>query len=75
MIQPPQRSRRTDTLFPYTTLFRSWLLKNGKANAVNIETGTFTQNGIIIKSGIKEGDKIVTEGYQKISEGMNIAER
>src|SRR3546814_16006105 len=25
MIQPPPRSTRTDTLFPYTTLFRSTL--------------------------------------------------
>src|SRR3546814_5690992 len=25
MIRPPQRSTRTDTLFPYTTLFRSVL--------------------------------------------------
>src|SRR3546814_9909206 len=24
MIRPPPRSTRTDTLFPYTTLFRSW---------------------------------------------------
>src|SRR3546814_15847253 len=24
MIQRPPRSTRTDTLFPYTTLFRSW---------------------------------------------------
>src|SRR3546814_5073205 len=27
MIRPPPRSTRTDTLFPYTTLFRSALLK------------------------------------------------
>src|SRR3546814_15049957 len=26
MIRPPPRSTRTDTLFPYTTLFRSYLL-------------------------------------------------
>src|SRR3546814_818422 len=26
MIRRPPRSTRTDTLFPYTTLFRSWLL-------------------------------------------------
>src|SRR3546814_12107304 len=25
MIRRPQRSTRTDTLFPYTTLFRSWV--------------------------------------------------
>src|SRR3546814_3280813 len=24
MVRPPPRSTRTDTLFPYTTLFRSW---------------------------------------------------
>src|SRR3546814_20515163 len=28
MIRRPPRSTRTDTLFPYTTLFRSWLPKN-----------------------------------------------
>src|SRR3546814_777058 len=26
MIRGPPRSTRTDTLFPYTTLFRSWLI-------------------------------------------------
>src|SRR3546814_2348235 len=26
MIRRPPRSTRTDTLFPYTTLFRSWLV-------------------------------------------------
>src|SRR3546814_17802981 len=26
MIRRPPRSTRTDTLFPYTTLFRSWIL-------------------------------------------------
>src|SRR3546814_15337438 len=29
MILRPPRSTRTDTLFPYTTLFRSWLAANG----------------------------------------------
>src|SRR3546814_8137013 len=27
MIRRPPRSTRTDTLFPYTTLFRSWQLR------------------------------------------------
>src|SRR3546814_6655180 len=30
MIRRPPRSTRTDTLFPYTTLFRSDLLKKGE---------------------------------------------
>src|SRR3546814_12079873 len=29
MIRRPPRSKRTDTLFPYTTLFRSWLRLDG----------------------------------------------
>src|SRR3546814_6871495 len=32
MIRRPPRSTRTDTLFPYTTLFRSWWV----ANAANV---------------------------------------
>src|SRR3546814_18655864 len=31
MIRRPPRSTRTDTLFPYTTLFRSWLLSPARA--------------------------------------------
>src|SRR3546814_2916745 len=30
MIRRPPRSTRTDTLFPYTTLFRSWIEANFK---------------------------------------------
>src|SRR3546814_18316828 len=29
MIRRPPRSTRTDTLFPYTTLFRSWVKEDG----------------------------------------------
>src|SRR3546814_4261960 len=38
MIRRPPRSTRTDTLFPYTTLFRSYLRKNngGQASARNM---------------------------------------
>src|SRR3546814_19788524 len=31
MIRRPPRSTRTDTLFPYTTLFRSWGRQRGEA--------------------------------------------
>src|SRR3546814_10031041 len=33
MIRRPPRSTRTDTLFPYTTLFRSWLAPATPASA------------------------------------------
>src|SRR3546814_12714286 len=35
MIRRPPRSPRTDTLFPYTTLFRSWPLMSEAARRLN----------------------------------------
>src|SRR3546814_21080286 len=32
MIRRPPRSTRTDTLFPYTTLFRSWRLQRRRSD-------------------------------------------
>src|SRR3546814_9978822 len=32
MIRRPPRSTRTDTLFPYTTLFRSWAIGRGRSS-------------------------------------------
>src|SRR3546814_15864996 len=40
MLRPPPRSTRTDTLFPYTTLFRSYL---------NLGTGPATVIGSSLK--------------------------
>src|SRR3546814_1209272 len=43
MIRRPPRSTRTDTLFPYTTLFRSmaWSLRfHGVGNASAVELGS-----------------------------------
>src|SRR3546814_11749299 len=37
MIRRPPRSTRTDTLFPYTTLFRSALLLGGAAATMTLQ--------------------------------------
>src|SRR3546814_14048584 len=39
MIRRPPRSTRTDTLFPYTTLFRSYLIL-GRSKGGTAEAGT-----------------------------------
>src|SRR3546814_15659366 len=39
MIRRPPRSTRTDTLFPYTTLFRSWRRARGEAGSVSCGCG------------------------------------
>src|SRR3546814_1392318 len=40
MIRPPPRSTRTDTLFPYTTLFRSRSWRDDLAAGVDIPTSS-----------------------------------
>src|SRR3546814_1750985 len=37
MIRRPPRSTRTDTLFPYTTLFRSIARKSGRPRSLELE--------------------------------------
>src|SRR3546814_9793509 len=51
MIRRPPRSTRTDTLFPYTTLFRSDYI--GAAIAKR-----FAREGFLVKVGRRGGDKL-----------------
>src|SRR3546814_19983097 len=54
MIRRPPRSTRTDTLFPYTTLFRShhWPKVGDRSNEANFETkmsmtSAYTRRGLL----------------------------
>src|SRR3546814_6838805 len=47
MIRRPPRSTRTDTLFPYTTLFRSLPAEAGTANATAVD--------IALRNGYDDG--------------------
>src|SRR3546814_12122443 len=75
MIRRPPRSTRTDTLFPYTTLFRS-IENNATLEFSSADDGTFTGDvsgsGTLVKSGsgtlILTGDQDYT-GETFITEG------
>src|SRR3546814_18520794 len=54
MIRRPPRSTRTDTLFPYTTLFRS--------EALTAQTYTFDQNNFL-GGGVYVGDATITDPF------------
>lgn len=46
-----------------------WVIKDNKAYRQPVEVGQALGDRIIILSGLNEGDKIIVEGYQKVSEG------
>jgi len=49
-----------------------WIADNGKAQRNFINTGKLCGNNVIVESGLKEGDKVIVDGWQKVSEGCNI---
>src|SRR3546814_3867359 len=51
MIRRPPRSTRTDTLFPYTTLFRSGATGAGKSTVAKLIAGTYEPTEGVVKIG------------------------
>ncbi len=49
-----------------------WLKKDGKATRKDVSVGQLTGNRIVITSGLLEGDEVIVEGYQKVSEGASV---
>src|SRR3546814_15565312 len=76
MIRRPPRSTRTDTLFPYTTLFRSdryWCKKNAVATiALTIRIGSLV--GAIQRRGEVSPPVGEGEGAEDTSAGLLDAE-
>ncbi|MDR2066183.1 MAG: efflux RND transporter periplasmic adaptor subunit [Prevotellaceae bacterium] len=51
-----------------------WLVKNGCATATAVQVGELTDSGVTIENGINAGDRVIVEGYHKVSEGMKVTE-
>lgn len=49
-----------------------WTVKEGMASRTRVRTGEVIGNRIVILEGLKEGDRIIVDGYQKVSEGTKI---
>src|SRR3546814_11665496 len=73
MLRPPPRSTRTDTLFPYTTLFRSGLNHSRGATQKSVNYGTATMlNGntsILVAHGLRAEPEVVTLTLQNNQAG------
>ncbi len=44
-----------------------YVAAQGKALRKDVETGALVSNGIVIKSGLADGDLLIVEGYQKLN--------
>src|SRR3546814_16974987 len=55
MIRRPPRSTRTDTLFPYTTLFRSFAVNENGANFLFRNDGTGRFDEVALDCGLGDG--------------------
>src|SRR3546814_17601780 len=70
MIRRPPRSTRTDTLFPYTTLFRSEL--TGEGMIVNLDW----LSGFAWRTGMRGGLVIeVSYRLEKLGQGVAVTPR
>ena len=49
-----------------------WVASGGKAAKRIVNVGDFTADGVIITSGLADGDMVITAGAQKVSEGMRV---
>lgn len=50
-----------------------WIAENGKAAKRHVTVDGFSGQGVIVVSGLSDGDLIITRGIQKISTGMNVS--
>src|SRR5690606_19649944 len=61
----------TQALIPIQNGKVIFVLKNGKAQEVKVETGTRTDSLVRVLSGIKAGDTILTSGVMSLKNGRS----
>ena len=49
-----------------------WVVAEGTAHRRNVEIGQPIGNRITIESGLEESEKVIVEGYQKVSDGASV---
>lgn len=49
-----------------------WCVRDGKAAMIPVTVGALTEGGVAITGGLTAGEEVITDGYQKVSEGMKV---
>lgn len=63
----------TEAVVPEMNGKRLWVLRNGKAASVPVETENRDERNVEVVSGIVVGDTILTGGLMQLREGMTVA--
>lgn len=50
-----------------------WLVEEDRARRRFISTGSLADYGVFVEDGLKEGEQLIVEGYNKVSEGMQVS--
>ena len=51
-----------------------WVAEDGQATRRPITVAGYSGEGVIVSEGLRPGDRVIVEGYQKVSEGMKVIE-
>ena len=49
-----------------------WVEENGIATRRYVQISGYAGTGVVISEGLRKGDHVIVEGYQKVSEGMKV---
>ena len=51
-----------------------WVEEDGRATRRPVQISGYAGTGVVVSEGLKKGDHVIVEGYQKVSEGMKVSE-
>ena len=51
-----------------------WTVKDGITYKTYVTIGGFAGNGVIVTDGLSDGDRVISEGFRKVSSGMKVQE-
>lgn len=73
-----EKDRASGTIVPASVLQTGmegrylWVVRDGKAEKRLVTVGGFAGKGVLITEGLEPGDRIIVEGFQKVSSGMKV---
>lgn len=49
-----------------------WIVEDGVVRKAYVAIGGFAGDGVIVTDGLDDGDKVISEGFRKVSSGMKV---